>query len=202
MRALSALLTLLWVSAVSAEPFPAFYDVTGVAEGDVLNIRQDPSAASPVLGALAPDAAFVEVVRREPDADWGLVRQGESMGWVSLRYMARHPGQDWQAPEAFTCIGTEPFWSLQVEGNVASYSTPDAVSSSIVFDPFAVAPNNLTQFGAMGRRGPAEAPNLSLSVSRSLCSDGMSDILYGLSALLLVRDREESSALAGCCSLR
>ena len=112
MRALAVWLALLPGFAL-AESLPALYDVTGVAAGDVLNVRSDSHAAGAKLGELAYDATDVEVVRQRNG--WALVNVGEGAGWVSMRYLAGQPGQDGNtlSPPAW-CTGTEPFWSLEL----------------------------------------------------------------------------------------
>ena len=64
-RVFSALIALFFAAAAtsaSAQDFPALFSVTGVANSDVLNIRAEPSAQSPIVGHFAPHQTSIEVV--------------------------------------------------------------------------------------------------------------------------------------------
>lgn len=83
--------------ALRAEVYLALHDVTGVAANDVLNIRENPDAASPVIGTLAPDATGVEVIL--VDDGWALVNAGERSGYASCgisRGQRRQTGPRWR----------------------------------------------------------------------------------------------------------
>lgn len=86
-----------WRSFLPAQPSKdVLVQVHGVASGDVLNVRAGPSAASTVLGTLAPDARClstlaVEAPREAPG--WRAVELADgTRGWVSSRYVV--PDQD------------------------------------------------------------------------------------------------------------
>ena len=193
---------LLWASLAlpafaTQDGWPAIHDVTGVAADDVLNIRERPDAASPVVGQLAPDAT-VEVIRANERLTWGLVNAGERPGWVSLRYLARRPGQwDGAFPEIASCVGTEPFWSLQREGDAIAFSTPDSASGYMITARSGSA-NRRDRFHiiAEGAVGTAVA-----ILRTEACSDGMSDRAFGISVDLLLGIGPEARQLSGCCTL-
>lgn len=80
-------------------------------------------------------------------------------------------------PVRFRAIGTEPFWSVQVQDGTLTYSTPDM-------------PDGLTVPATMRRSGEAmihsatiDGKPLELEVSRQTCSDGMSDTVYPLAVI-------------------
>jgi len=80
-------------------------------------------------------------------------------------------------PVRFRAIGTEPFWSVQVQDGTLTYSTPDM-------------PDGLTVPATMRRSGDAvihsatiDGKPLELEVSRQTCSDGMSDTVYPLAVI-------------------
>ncbi len=50
MTRLIALALALWATVLPAQDLPALYSVTGVGDGDVLNIRAAPDAAAAKLG--------------------------------------------------------------------------------------------------------------------------------------------------------
>lgn len=192
MRAL--FLALMLAGPAGAETLPALFRVTGVAAGDVLNIRAEPSASAAILGGLPPGAEGVEVVAEQ--GGWGLVSTGEGAGWVKLAFLARQPGEDWFAlTQPLRCLGTEPFWSLGVEPatRVAVFSTPesgDAFTTLTTLWP-----------GEGWRPGAAIAlPDGFATLTGGQCSDGMSDRVFGIS-INLYRMGEAPSVLQGCCTL-
>jgi hypothetical protein len=72
---------------------PALFDVTGVASGDVLNLRAEPSAQATIIGSFPADATGIEVIATDSSGRWGQVNAVERAGWASLAYLARQPGQ-------------------------------------------------------------------------------------------------------------
>lgn len=173
---------------------PTLFDVTGVAAGDVLNIRREADAASEVIATLSPDATRIEVV--EERRGWGRVNAGEGSGWVSMRYLA-YRTDVWKAgalPDSFRCFGTEPFWSVRAEGDelvLGGIDMPDqhfpvrAVLDTGVF------------------RSPERAvaaQGLVLVATPQICSDGMSDRLFGLRATV-VGNGKQPLMLSGCCMI-
>ena len=104
-------MALMWAGPVAATQeyiLPTLFDVTDVADDDVLNIRTRPSAGAEILGSLAPDARGVEVVAHDASGRWAQINTGEHSGWVALRYLA-YRTDVWEPgalPEALRCIGT------------------------------------------------------------------------------------------------
>lgn len=202
-RSLLALSMLLWGVAAAAQEtheYPALYRVTGVAATDVLNIRSGPGVGHQIIGTFAPTQTGVEVVGTTQDQRWGRVILGETSGWASMRFLAR-TGPDWSAglPAPLYCSGTEPFWvyeRLHGGGN---------------FDSVTAAPGAFaeTWSGAPSGRGPqvfglaldSGTTTMSAFIEREICSDGMSDRDYGLSAHFLRRGPQGVELLQGCCTL-
>lgn len=174
---------------------PTLFDVTRVAPDDALNIRADPNGSAPIIGTLAPEATRVEVV--EERRGWGRVNMGEGSGWVSMQFM--HYRTDvWEEnalPAGWQCFGTEPFWTVIPQGDrlvTAMPGLPDdmrplrAVLSTGVFrDPTRAV----------------TAPGMTLTSTPQICSDGMSDRLFGLQALVVI-DGDSPTLLRGCCSIQ
>lgn len=191
-----AMLLLCLALPLQAEEFPAAYAVTGVASDDVLNIRTAPDAAAPIIGALAPDTSFVEVIA--VTNGWALVNTDGQSGYASLRFLKREPGPEWSALETpLTCLGTEPFWSLKIDpgAGTTTYQTPEM-------------PKPLTS--AMTGRWPAASWDRTAAVgladglavmTGAECSDGMSDRAYGIAVDLFRMGPDGGSRLRGCCLL-
>ena len=132
-RALILWLVLAGPALATQQGWPALFDVTGVAPDDVLNIREAPNAGAPIIGSFAPDAEGVEVIRPNADESWGLVNTAEGTGWTSLAFLERRPGQ-WNGafPRIARCLGTEPFWSLSLDEDAVTLSTPQETAEGRV----------------------------------------------------------------------
>ncbi|WP_374429269.1 SH3 domain-containing protein [Tabrizicola sp.] len=191
------LLTLLFLALpAQAQDFPALYAVTGVAADDVLNIRSRPDAGAPIIGALAPDSTGVEVLGRS--GNWALVSAGEGMGYASLRFLSREPGPSWAALEApLTCIGTEPFWTLEIDPAAEStrFRTPEAP------DPAAKPITGLWPAQPWARSAAVGLADGLAVLTGAECSDGMSDRSYGIAVDIFRTLSGREIRLAGCCSL-
>ena len=175
---------------------PTLFDVAGVAANDVLNIRAEPDAGASVIGTLAPDATGIEVV--EERRGWGRVNTAESSGWVSMRFLTYRtdvwePGE---LPAGFRCLGTEPFWDAKREaGNLVLRSPEDQAGD-------ARPVQGVLDTGVF--RDPSRvvvAQDMTLFAHPQVCSDGMSDRLYGLSATLVLHGNQPRM-LSGCCSIQ
>lgn len=190
---------LLSGSAVFAQTLPQLYNVEGVEAGDVLNIRDEPSASAAIIGTLARDARNVEVVAANPAGTWGQVNTAESSGWVNLRYMAAQGVHidHYNLPDGLFCFGTEPFWSAQNTGGALHYDTPDAPARDLELwmaqdSGIAEDLRRMVQFAGIG--GPGMA-----FIYPASCNDGMSDRAYGLAISLMTAP--DAPLLSGCCSL-
>lgn len=178
---------------------PTLFDVVDVTPGDSLNIRAAPDARSEILGQIAPDAAGVEVVGLDPSGRWGQVNADEIGGWVAMRHLA-YRSDVWEAgrtPPGLGCRGTEPFWSLRPEAGRLVFATPGAerileaevLDTGVFRDP---------------RRmliGRDDAERVTAAITPEQCSDGMSDRIYGLKAMLAVEETAGTRLLIGCCSI-
>jgi len=189
-----ALVVMLGAAHASlAEGFPALYDVTGVAAGDVLNIRAAASASAPLVGALHRQATGVEVVAVE--GAWAVVAAGEASGYAALRYLVRQPVADWYTLHGpITCHGTEPFWTLRLDpaGAAVAFSTPEAGFESDVLALWPGQPHRPVVAAGFDEGFATLRP--------AACSDGMSDRRFGL-AIDLFLTATPSVAYAGCCSI-
>lgn len=201
---------LLVAAAVPAlatqDGWPALYDVQGVAEDDVLNIRAEPSAGASIVGQLAHDAEAVEVIRPNPRQTWGLVNHGEGTGWVSLSYLQRRPGQWFGArPDPARCFGTEPFWALEfdasneVEWSLAG-TPPREGSVTAEFSSTSRRDAHGFRIGLPMGEGGETREGVGI-VMQQACSDGMSSREYGLRLELMLEAQEGPALYSGCCTL-
>lgn len=187
----------LWPGLAAAQDLPALFGVQGVAPDDVLNIRDQPSAAGAILGALPPDTAGLEVLALSEDGAWGRVSAGETMGWVAMRYLrAMPPADPARVPRPLRCLGTEPFWALSRDPvGGGSWTLPED-ERRLAFPVDHVAPGGYYLYAE-----DMTARYYHLTITREACSDGMSDREYGLSARLFVQFREGNQLYTGCCTL-
>jgi hypothetical protein len=78
------------------KPRESLYQVAGVEEDDVLNIRNGPSEDHDAIGAIPPTARGVKIVGDCED-DWCPVSHGATKGWVNRYYLAPETVRDARA---------------------------------------------------------------------------------------------------------
>ncbi|WP_298947726.1 SH3 domain-containing protein [uncultured Paracoccus sp.] len=179
---------------------PTLFDVQDVAADDVLNIREAPDASSAIIGTLAPDATGIEVVATDRSGQWGQVNAGERAGWVSMRFLVNRTDV-WQPgalPAGFTCGGTEPFWSLAPKGDALVWWTPDgetAYRGLHVLDTGVFRSPRRALVAGSGDQA------LTASVTPAWCSDGMSEMAFGLEATVILQGAAGPQLYSGCCRI-
>ena len=197
-RFFSLLACLITAPAIAQTGYEtAYFNVSGVAPDDTLNVRSEPEAGSEILGELAYDATSIEVVGRE--GGWAMINMGDVAGWISFTYLEQTE-PDLLAnglPAGLSCGGTEPFWSAEISDEAFIFNAFWEEEESISY-PINAAPRAHTigypVFLMLEGGGVA-------SLSPNTCSDGMSDTNYGWT-LSLVRPGAYEAAYAGCCTLR
>ncbi len=202
MKFLSAIMFLALLATTAwSQALPALFDVTNVAEDDVLNIRQEPTTSSSIIGKLSHTDRNIEVVEFDASEEWGRVNTGEMSGWVSLRFLNRRPGQvEDELPRPLICIGTEPFWSLQIdEGETAELSRPGETPVGIQMLEPVTASNRTDRYAIFGQGGDRV---YTFIFHRDACSDEMSDRAYGISVDLFLTEDQGVSYVTGCCNLQ
>lgn len=180
---------------------PAWVRVHGVASDDVLNVRADHEAASEIVDTLIPDQGPLEIVAtwQGEGSQWGLIATEEGEGWINLDFttpvdLAMVEGSP--VPMGTVCAGTEPFWSLGLAGNEAMFSNFEVENQSYTINE---------SESAMSRPWPwmfgLEHGGVAL-LTPEQCSDGMSDLPYAWSILLVLHDDSGHALYEGCCRLR
>ncbi len=181
--------------------FPSYFEVSGVAQDDVLNIRARPDASSAIVGSFAPGARPVEVLLRSQG--WGYVSSGEGMGWVSMRFLEPvelpRIGES-GLPVGLNCAGTEPFWGFELgesEVRLSGMNEGESVygirsaknfDGRIGWDGFIVASNSNSIMNVVFSTG-------------AQCSDGMSEKDFAWRVDMLITDINGTSGKTGCCSM-
>lgn len=195
---------LLVAFAVQAQPrfFPQYFQVTGVASDDTLNVRAAPDAGSADIGDLPHDATGVEVHGTDASGQWGQIIWQEGMGWISMRFLA--PFQPATVtgtalPAGLSCGGTEPFWSLNLSQGSAVYSDMGGASHAMNIAGARVA-NGMLNFPVMLNLSGASAGSIAI-IQPGLCGDGMSDRDYPYLLSLILDSGGSRQFMAGCCNL-
>lgn len=187
---------------ITAQEYPALHNVVGVASNDVLNIRREPSASTPIIGYFTPHQIGIEIVATDRSGKWGLVNANNTTGWVSLRYMIRAPQGYWLDLEnTLSCSGTEPFWSLSAGGNRLHFDRNGQETAYSLLAKRRSA-NNIGRAGFTAVTSTVEPSSISGFLAAQACSDGMSDRRHGISIDLILQNSSHMSVLTGCCSLR
>ncbi len=169
--------------------------VTGVTAEDVLNLRAEPRANAALVGALAPTASGIEILKRTEG--WAFVRFGQQSGWASARYL--RPAMtfaDGKPPLPLHCVGTEPFWSLTLDGETAVYNTPEGNGPAAPSGPFEQSRNSTIVWRVQPHEGPIARAVIE---GRHACSDNMSDRVYSFRIHAETRDGQ---LLSGCCEAK
>ncbi len=193
---------------LAAQDVPGLFDVTGVAQDDVLNIRARPDAGADKLGALGPNQQSVEVVALSQNNKWGLVNTGDRSGWASMRYLQASGFDIAEPPFGFSCSGTEPFWGLTFgnDGTATADWSPMGLTgpdTSVYMSFWSARSQNRTSpvYGfRLADEVTGSGVHASGVITAGLCSDNMSDRAYGYMIDMLLRG-PENAMVSGCCSL-
>lgn len=90
--------------------------------------------------------------------------------------------------EVISLSGTEPFWGITIDDDVATYRNPENPEGS-VFEVSRFAGNN-----GLGFSGKLDGSEVTITVTPGECSDGMSDRTYPFTATVKLGEDN----LAGC----
>lgn len=179
-----------WAQAEPADP-TLLHAVEG---GDPLLLREQPDADAPVVEELPAGTRDLVLSGAAVEVDGAhfveIVREGRA--WADAARLA--PQEDEPvASHPLACAGTEPFWSLAIDGEAATFETPDTPSTDWFASEWMPARGVLHRF--MIRLGSGYGTGY-LALLRQTCSDGMSDIAYPYEAILVTPGQ---AVRAGCC---
>lgn len=109
------------------------------------------------------------------------------------------PSQPEAGDAPLICAGTEPFWSLEIDGEKARYSLPGEDAKEFEAGGRTPAQGLRGHFVIRLRdRDTPEGPEGLVVVTRSqgFCSDNMSDTHYPFTGTLI---RPDGAVFGGCC---
>jgi uncharacterized membrane protein len=191
------LITLGSLLLLDAQAKPEQMDVIKVATGDHLNMRSGPNVSYAVTSSLPYNAKKVRVLRWAEEYTgnslWVKVAWQGRQGWVNSRFL-----QGYDKPTShqklFSCVGTEPFWNVNIYKNKVTVNTLNGVkfTASVVFHGRAMnspVGTTITNAVSVGR-------SVVVMTEKQHCNDGMSENNYPYRVLVLIDD---SSAYSGCC---
>lgn len=182
-----ALFAVFLPSAVSAdwnEPqmkrVDGYFNVFGVRDDDVLNIRDKPSGTALKIGYFSYDAVLIEIIKTTPNGKWGYVKaSGGIMGWISMRYLTPATLETYgntEIPIGLNCITTEP------------HITYTLVEDKIIIQNFSLDKEYIYNIGNIRRErdghyyidhnGDGFYVDTLVIANDSKGSDGMSDVEY------------------------
>lgn len=184
------------------------FRITGVRQTDALNIRervhdQANISNAKILGRIPANSTGVlgsGATLMVGPTRWFEVRYKDTRGWVNGRYLepiSSELGREFESN--LFCAGTEPFWSLKIEDNLAEVRQPDAAPERYtvaIREPFQGRSDAL----ALQLVGDAGTQISALVQHMEWCSDGMSDLDYAFEVRLIGLGKGDQP-LRGCCSL-
>ncbi len=90
--------------------------------------------------------------------------------------------------EAITLVGTEPFWTIQIQGETLNYSNPDHPEGRETLA------SRFSGNGGLGISGTLDGQAMQIAVTPGQCNDAMSDRVYPFTATI----RWGEDTLFGC----
>jgi len=170
------------------------YAVKDVASNDSLIVRSSADAGSQDIGDIAYDGQ-VRVIGFNDDGKWAEIPWAAHTGWVSMRFLRLVQAEPKAILVALQCGGTEPFWSADVSQDAVLFQMMAGPQTTAPVDwavPAAGRPADyITGFGAGSFTGV---------LRKEICSDGMSDIEYPWSIVLINRTGSGPYVVEGCCN--
>lgn len=191
------------------------YRVVDVAADDVLNVREQPGTAAPIVATLPPDDTGLSVTGARnaehddtfgPGTWWEILHEEApgGAGWVNARFLA--PDDPEAEPEtgfALRCAGTEPFWSLDVADGVARFSAPEPEEAHPTWraggwqDAAGFRPGYRFAIRLDSAAQPGAGWAFVARTAEPMCTDHMSPFDYSYEIMLI---KPANRVLAGCCT--
>lgn len=185
----------------SATEFSVFASVTGVQASDTLNIRKTPSPSAELLGKIPAKEEKVPCIgphHSTENSRWMRVSYQGIQGWVNQRYL-KFTGKTRVFEKALECVGTEPFWSLQIDpSGLSTFEAMGSPPKALLLDSKQQAVGRLDVWWMSFHGKDPELPSSLFLVKSGSCSDDMSDHRYAYDLFVALGSQ---SALKGCCDL-
>jgi uncharacterized membrane protein len=182
------------------------YRVTGVAEGDQLNVRVQPGTDTATVGTISPQAGNIIVTGSRQKIVgsiwWELIYPGaeRGTGWVNARFLTPETTVAEETDYPLFCKGTEPFWSVVIDAGKARYSLSGKDEQIFDATPWVEARGLRGHFVVRLKQADRSIGSEGFVVvtrAEDFCSDNMSDNEYPFNSTVILPDGE---VLGGCCS--
>lgn len=205
-KSLLPVVAVVLLIAGGATPATAFetYQVTGVAAGDTLTVREEPSEGEApskwkAFGSLPADATNVLGTGRSKMVGpqrWSEISFASTLGWVNAKFLKVMGDPVDLKGETFQCLGTEPFWGVTLSLTGGEYSDPES-KTKLTTDR--LQPSTARLFPLLYRlKDPKGRPFQATITHQNWCIDGMSDYEYAFEVLL----SDDENFQQGCCFLK
>lgn len=184
--------------------FPQYFEVSGIASNDSLNVRSGPTIRHRVVGNLKPDSGTLEILEISDDNKWGRILWADSNGWVSadyLREVSPTKLKNTMVPVGLHCSGTEPYWDFAINSQAdVTFKElfTDSIENSII-ESVAESDNNLNFPTAL--LASSDKVKLTVMLNTRQCNDGLTERAYGWEIDILVTHDAKQRLLSGCCSM-
>lgn len=183
------------------------YEVTGVAAGDALTIREQPvDGGKPAdweeLGKIPANAKTVAGTGRSVQVGgqrWIEVTYESASGWVNAKHLQGVLGDAQPETVTFQCGGTEPFWSVSLGRDGADYSDPEIEAGKKLTVERSIVAQGRPGIPFLYRLKDDKGNAFQAVVSRrDWCTDGMSDFDYAFEIMF----SGDNSLMQGCCTIK
>ncbi|MCK5813338.1 MAG: hypothetical protein KAH03_03730 [Cocleimonas sp.] len=176
---------------------PEQMEVTKVAVGDHLNMRTGSNASYSITSRLPYNAKGIQVLRWAEEYTgsslWVKVAWQGRQGWVNSHYLRAYNKPSIHQ-KLFSCIGTEPFWNMNIYANKVDVNTLDGVKFTVPVVFHGKAMNSPA--GTVIINAASAQRSVVVMTEKQHCNDGMSESNYRYKARVLM---DGNSAYSGCC---
>jgi uncharacterized membrane protein len=203
-NAIATVVLAFFILSSSSQAEEVLFQVVRVEPNDVLNVRAEPRSTANKVGTLPFDGRDIQwtgATHMVGLAQWKEIRIGQTTGWVNAQYLTIQETINYSATTLFreplSCIGTEPFWGLQLQDSIGEVDTLEGDIIAINFHSAARAGGGAPIWSLRGETKVTQSSAIAILERTNSCSDGMSDLLYKYSIRL---DVAEGPFFAGCCN--
>ena len=167
-----------------------FYDLVNIASNDSLSVRAGAGTSHDVIAKIPAGTKFISSNGKQQTvgkSTWLNVHYGQREGWVNKRYL--------QASQ-LQCLGTEPFWSVELKQGVISFRDLDEVTTTFALTSATLSANHTNQWMLTTQSSSSSKLTAALLETKQ-CSDSMSDRNYQYNILLI---HSGNQVYSGCCN--
>ena len=174
-----------------------FYDVYRVKKGDTLNLREKIGYNSKIIEKIPYDYKFIVTAgnkKKIGNSIWIELKYKNKIGWANSYYLKQSQGILFE--ENLFCLGTEPFWSIDIREGDLSFNDLGEEKSEFLITNINLSKNHTNKWEiiAESKKGKINA----ILMHTEKCSDDMSDDLYIYE--ILFSNKKEKLFLSGCCN--